>query len=230
MADGTFLESSGGSILNRGTVTLTNSTVSGSSAGQGGGIYNYFGSLAFNNSTVSGNSASQQGGGIFNFGASVTLVNSTVSGNSAGQGGGIFNRSDTVALTNSTVAGNSAAIGGGGVYNIGDAILTNTIIANQLAGADCIALPAVVSNDHNLDSDGSCNLTQANDIPGGNANLGPLALNAPGATATHALLSGSDALEAGDCSGGHDLHRPARRQSAAGWRRHRAGCLRYRVL
>ncbi len=58
-----FSGTSGGAIYNQGTLTLTNSTVSGNSASRaGGGIYN-FGTLTLTNSTVSGNSASRDGGG-----------------------------------------------------------------------------------------------------------------------------------------------------------------------
>ena len=60
----------GGGIVNRGTLTLTNSTVSGNSAGSlgsGGGIFS-FGTLTLTNSTVSGNSAGIHGGGISNTG------------------------------------------------------------------------------------------------------------------------------------------------------------------
>jgi hypothetical protein len=52
--------------------------------GPGAGIYNE-GTLTVTNSTVSGNSAGGDGGGIRNDGGP-TLINSTVSGNSAGVG------------------------------------------------------------------------------------------------------------------------------------------------
>ncbi len=57
--------------------------------GGGGGIYNQ-GTLSISNSTVSGNSASRGGGGIYNQ-ETLSISNSTVSGNSApsGEGGGI---------------------------------------------------------------------------------------------------------------------------------------------
>ena len=125
--------SSGGGILNRGTTTLTNSTVSGNSAsfdlfgaGSGGGVSNY-GTLTLSSSTVSGNSAAGSGGGIVNFSSgTLTLTNSTVSYNSAdGSGGGVINYGDvTVTLANSTVSGNSAGSDGGGLRNSG--ILTSS--------------------------------------------------------------------------------------------------------
>ncbi len=124
---------SGGAILNQGTVTLTNSTVSGNSAfNYGGGIYNY-GILTLTNSNVSGNSASNYGGGIVNEFGTVMLTNSTVSGNSASFGGGIVNNSGTMTMTNSTVSGNTATYGGG-IYIIGGTLtLTNSTVSGNSA-------------------------------------------------------------------------------------------------
>src|SRR5262249_4298068 len=64
----------GGGVLNEGTLTLLNSTVSGNA---GGGLANSYGStMTLMNSTVSGNA----GGGLANVGT-LTLTNSTISGN-----------------------------------------------------------------------------------------------------------------------------------------------------
>jgi hypothetical protein len=125
-----------GPIFNEGTLTLSNSTVSGNSAFLGGGIVN-LGTLTLNNSTVSGNSA-DTGGGIVNFGT-LSLNNSTVSGNSAGgDGGGIYNFAfaDTLSISNSTVSGNSASGKGGGIYNVGSKadITFCTIYGNKAVG------------------------------------------------------------------------------------------------
>jgi hypothetical protein len=103
----------GGGISNAGSLTVTNSTVSGNSAVLGGGIHNDStpltdGTLTLENSTVSGNFAAT-GGGISNSGlATLAMTNSTVSGNEAQAGGGIWNHVGTLTLTNSTVSGNSA--------------------------------------------------------------------------------------------------------------------------
>ena len=75
----------GGGIANFGSLTLSNSTVSGNTSGgpgvPGGGIVNY-GTLTLSNSTVSGNTSSGPGGGIVNFGGTLIKLNkSTVSGN-----------------------------------------------------------------------------------------------------------------------------------------------------
>ncbi|MEP6993785.1 MAG: hypothetical protein ABI968_04610, partial [Acidobacteriota bacterium] len=116
----------GGGILNQGTLTVNNSTVSGNTAGDptngngtGAGIWNYVNAtLTLNGCTVSGNTvvgdlsyAPSRGGGIANYGT-VTLNNSTIAGNTANQGfgGGISNslNTSTLTLNNSTVSGNSS--------------------------------------------------------------------------------------------------------------------------
>src|SRR4029450_5628933 len=75
----------GGGIFNAGTLTLTNSTVSGNTAGDdGGGIRNVLGgTLTLTNSTVSGNDAGDEGGGIRNFGTT-NVFSSTIANNRAG--------------------------------------------------------------------------------------------------------------------------------------------------
>jgi hypothetical protein len=71
-------------IINGGvTATIQDVTIRNGSAFLGGGISNAFsGTANISNSTLSGNSAGVYGGGIFNLGT-VTLSNSTLSGNSA---------------------------------------------------------------------------------------------------------------------------------------------------
>jgi len=105
--------------------------------------------------------------------------------------------------------------GGGGIHNIAVLILTNSIVGNN-SGGDCIG--TITSHGHNLDSDGSCGLTGPGDIPNGNTNLGGLALNPPGTTATHELLPGSDAIDAVpvvDCSVATDQRGIGRPQGPA---------------
>jgi predicted outer membrane repeat protein len=109
----------GGGIQNRGTMTISNSTISGNQAsagaGGGGGIANT-GTLTVENSTFSGNSAFTSGGGIDNVGT-LTVQNCTFSGNQAGFGGGIYTVAGTLTVQNCTFSGNSAPSGfGGGIY------------------------------------------------------------------------------------------------------------------
>ena len=124
-----------GGIFSSSAVTLTNSTVSGNEAGTfGGGIFSSS-AVTLTNSTVSGNEAGTFGGGIFSIG-DVTLTNSTVSGNQAGSdSGGIDSRGD-VTLTNSTVSSNKAGTFSGGIFSSGDVTLTNSTVSGNQAGSD----------------------------------------------------------------------------------------------
>ncbi len=186
---------SAGGIFNSGTLTLTNSTISGNTAAQGGGIENR-GTLTLTNSTVTGNMSLAGGGGILNLSGTLTLTNSTVSGNTAdGAGGGISNSGEAT-LTNSTVSGNAAAFDSGGILHLdGPLTLKNSIIAGNSA-PDCDGL-AVTSLGNNIDGDSTCNLAGPDDQPGVDPLLGPLADNG-GPTQTQALLAGSPAINAGD--------------------------------
>ena len=127
---GSLSDCDGGGIYNgSGTVTLTNSTVSGNTCDDGGGIYNGSGMLTVTNSTVSSNT----GGGIFNASGTVTVTNSTVSGNTrAGTSGGIYNGSGTVTLTDSTLSDNSVDDGeGGGIGNLGTLNVTDSTLSGN---------------------------------------------------------------------------------------------------
>ncbi|NLE39155.1 MAG: hypothetical protein GX621_14120, partial [Pirellulaceae bacterium] len=123
-----------------GTLTITNSTLSGNSASYGGGIYNHYSTLTVTNSTLSGNSAQHFGGGICNDYGTMNVTNSTVSGNSAssGSGGGIRNLYGTLDLTNSTITGNSANNYGGGIdsYNSILDVTNSTISGNSASNCD----------------------------------------------------------------------------------------------
>jgi predicted outer membrane repeat protein len=124
----------GGGIGSYGTLTLINSTVSGNTAGHGGGIWSK-GTLTLTDSTVSGNTATgtySQGGGGIWHEGTLTLTNSTVSGNTGDYGGGIVN-GGTLTLIHSTVSGNTAKFPGGGIYNGGTAMLTNSTVSGNTA-------------------------------------------------------------------------------------------------
>jgi len=122
----------GGAIYNQGTLTLINSTLSDNSGCEGGGIYN-FGTVTVSGSTISGNSA-RGGGGIVNEGT-LTVINSTLSGNSAASGGGIYNDFEmTATLTNSTLSGNSATQEGGAIHNQGTLMISNSTLSGNSSG------------------------------------------------------------------------------------------------
>lgn len=206
----------GGGIYNRGLLTIQNSTITGNSAERGGGVVNYgdvsSAELTIVRSTLSGNSAVGAGGAILNSSndvgsATLNIVNSTLSSNSADMGGGLFNETfggtTGANLVYTTIAGNTATNGGGGIHTLADGgnssvTLAATIISSGSGGAPDCARPSgvIISTGYNLAGDNSCNLTQLNDQPSAEAGLLPLALNAPGQTATHALGSDSDAIDA----------------------------------
>jgi hypothetical protein len=197
----------GGGIINWGTLTISNSTISGNFASSsysatGGGIYNS-GTLTINKSTLSKNSGSTNfvyGGGIYNSGT-LAINNSTLYGNSAadfngGGGGGIYNQG-TARINNTTFSGNSSPVGGA-IYNGGTITFQNSIIANSTSGGNCYG--TVTSSGYNLSSDATCNFSSAGDRNSANPKLGALRNNG-GLTLTMALPTGSPAVDAGNPSG-----------------------------
>ncbi len=135
---------SGGGIYNTGTLSATNSTISGNYAtGDGGGIYNTYTVDSISNSLISANIADNSGGGILNDNGAITISNSTIYGNTAtlSNGGGIANSGVTtfVDISDSTISDNSASQGNGdGVYfsdptlmGGGTLTLSNSIIARN---------------------------------------------------------------------------------------------------
>ncbi|MCH8852183.1 MAG: right-handed parallel beta-helix repeat-containing protein [Planctomycetes bacterium] len=128
VSNGSVSDWGGGGILNLGSLTLTDSTVSGNLAGCcGGGILNH-GILTMTGGTLSNNEVSTfHGGGILNLNtATATLTNSTISGNfSSFHGGGIAN-AGTLTLINSTISGNVTGNPGGGGFWTSGGVLTLT--------------------------------------------------------------------------------------------------------
>ena len=212
----------GGGILTRlGDVSLNNSSVSGNVAGydnsgfrssSGGGIRTSDGDVFLINSTVSGNSSLDSGGGVFTFDGDVSVINSTLSGNSSGgDGGGIWARESQVVIVSSTITNNSAEIGGG--INIPtnssspSLTLHNSIVAGNSdngtapdVGAAGVAMnDLIVENSLIGDTTGSeiTTTTGLGNILNQPAMLAPLSDNG-GPTLTHALLSGSPAIDAGN--------------------------------
>ena len=204
----------GGAIYNdHASLTLNNCTISGNSAGDnGGGIYNYGGSmnatLKVLNSTLSGNSAHFYGGGIFNISAyggsaPADVLNCTLSGNSAGRfGGGIYNNaavdgSSPLEVLHSTFSDNSAFQGpSGGIANFSATLQLGSTILN--ASSISNSSGTITSLGYNLSSDnGGGFLAATGDQINTTPMLGPLQDNG-GPTYTHALLTGSPAIDAGD--------------------------------
>lgn len=198
----------GGGIFNDtgSPLTINNTTLSSNLASGGGaGIYNNFGIATITNSTLSSNSGGT-GGGIENFGGTVTITNCTLSGNStAGSGGGIDNTGSaqtggTANISFTTISGNSASISGGGISNtvFGTLNIKNSIVANSTSGSDCASTGTFNATGANFTTNGTCPGFTV--VTPAQLNLGPLADNG-GPTQTHALLSGSVAIDAApDCT------------------------------
>ncbi|MGF1471310.1 MAG: choice-of-anchor Q domain-containing protein [Rubrobacteraceae bacterium] len=208
----------GGGIGNTGTMTVNNCTVDGNAAViLGGGIANLEGKLTLNKSTVSNNTAFSNGGGIYSFTTEVTnldpepsektiITNSTVSGNSTNsQGGGVSNFRGLTIIEYTTITDNTAPeFNGSGVQTSGDSstrteVGSSIIAANTSSDVDYRDFPPqnpFFSLGYNVigDGEGEDAFDGPNDITGvDDPGLGPLANNG-GPTQTHALQSGSPAL------------------------------------
>ncbi|WP_425397045.1 choice-of-anchor Q domain-containing protein [Aeoliella sp.] len=214
VAENTSSSAGGGIYANSGNITITASTVNMNQTRftnrDGGGIAARSGIVHIVDSTVSGNSTADNGGGIYVEDGSLYLTRSTVSGNSTlDDGGGIFFGGDVLTIEESTIADNSARSFGGGIYafdsDISQVALQNSIIAGNLGdnrGRDLYinsATPLVVDYSLIAATRGS-NITSetgTGNVLDVDAKLAPLA-DYGGHTETHALLSSSPALDAGD--------------------------------
>jgi hypothetical protein len=215
--DGTYL-TAGGGLYVRGDLTLVDSTISGNSivAGgiaRGGGVFTR-GYADITGTTFSDNAADGDGGGLYkaifsNYGdpfTTLTIANSTFSGNTSGANGGGLVSTRQTTLTNSTIAFNTAASGGGGLWfadggtGASTLDLQSTILAGNSAplGADfgASAVPSV-SGANNLVVSADPAITLPTDTLAEDPLLLPLAING-GATATHALGTGSPAIDTGN--------------------------------
>lgn len=188
-------------------VTITRSTFSNNIADSGGGICQYgtygIATMNISQSTISDNSA-DRGGGIHNSGSSggstIYLLNSTLSNNSAtdGDGGGIYSDEGTngtiiITATHTTFWGNSATQSGGGIWSYdGTFVFSSTIIAGSTSGGDCAQNvgSTIIDDGYNIIEDNTCGFTGGYD-----PKLGSLQDNG-GPTWTHALLTGSPAIDA----------------------------------
>jgi predicted outer membrane repeat protein len=214
--EGNSTESSGGGVYSTGgSVSILSSTIHDNEALVGGGARINMGSASvvqIANSTFSSNTADGgTGGGLYLVGANSTaakIVNSTFSGNSAAGSAGIRVHTDAVVdIINCTITENAGDTGDGGIGAFGGSTVTvhNSIIAGNtsvsaLTQADASGAFAATSS-YNLIGDTTvANLNDSGDhnieINSADPLLGPLANNG-GPTKTHALLSGSSAIDKG---------------------------------
>tara|TARA_R110001592_G_scaffold93367_1_gene271145 strand:- start:5633 stop:10372 length:4740 start_codon:yes stop_codon:yes gene_type:complete len=199
----------GGGIKNSsGNMTIKNSTLSNNTATQYGGGISNLGSLSIINSTLSGNRSGNFGGGVFQYSGGsfvllpqISLINSedpseiTSPTNLIDQTLSVFiyplfATSSSLNIINSTITGNSAEQSGGGIasppgYNYNTtATITNSIVAGNTAAAFAQVDGPFVYNS-NIIQDSIEGL------------LDPVLRDNGGSTKTHALLSGSAAINAG---------------------------------
>jgi CSLREA domain-containing protein len=214
-------EDDGGGVRNHGTLTIDRSTIFGNVVreGGGGGISNH-GTLTVINSTIRDNLAfSSSGGGIQNhFDGTLTVANSTISGNHAALSGGGIWTNDTITLRHVTITNNLADFNndgegsGGGIYvSNGEPVVHNSIIS----GNHEITLASLNNDDVSGGSLSGSSTYNVIGVGGGLANgvngnqvgvvdpgLAPLDWHG-GPTQTHALLTDSPAIDAGDPGAGN---------------------------
>ena len=201
--------SSGGAIHVESTVVgLMAATLTGNTAAVGGGVSS-LGNLTIEASTIAANVATGAagvvaGGGLYSDGTT-TVLNTTISGNSAanGSGGGVGTAGGNIHLNQATVVDNHADGGSGGGFSTDPAAaltISNSLVAFNTAQtqADCSANTSLGYNFFRLL--GGC-APAPTDIAGVEFPIDPvigsLADNG-GPTHTHALLSGSPAIDAAD--------------------------------
>jgi hypothetical protein len=227
--DNTANPSSGGAggIQADGGLTILDSVISGNQGAEVGGIrkdpWHYSGDeLTIRGSTISGNTGGSHGG-IYAGNDSgdvsvVTIVNSTISGNVGGAIGALDAKMPVATLTHVTITGNhGAGIGGIRGGYTGPWVMTNSIVAgNSGLAPDCGLAGGIgqASGGGNLVGNLYTSPAQYDTFPcalgagdlGGSdaepidAGLGLLVANG-GPTPTHALLSGSPAIDLGVAAG-----------------------------
>lgn len=190
----------GGGIANVGTATVTASTFNNNSAARGGGIVNS-GIMTLTNSTLSGNTANgiagttDGGGGILNT-VTLNVTNSTIVLNQAlvTSGGGVFNLAGATTLNNTIVAGNTVGTGTDGDIDGFSGFSFESGSRNNLIG-DANSSGGLI---HDPDGTGDGNIVGVGGIGVIDIStvLRPLQDNG-GPTLTHALVTGSPAIDAG---------------------------------
>lgn len=215
----------GGGLYALRNITLEESVVAGNeSRGRAAGICALAGDVTIRKSTLSDNHSDLEGGAVFAPGCfgvctvgefTTTIENSTISGNTSGtNGGGVHATYGNMLVRNSTIAANAAAdavAGGGGIFvrNVVNGAplapmvtITSSIVAGNTSAssvADIGSLASlVVQGDHDIIT--AMNGTPPSDTLIGDPGLLPLG-DYGGPTPTHALATGSPAIDRGSNPG-----------------------------
>jgi CSLREA domain-containing protein len=218
------IENNGASIFGGGiyvggssssSLVLSQTTLRSNLAGNGGGIYSSS-DVVMHNSALYGNTASDSGGALYANG-SLTVTNTTISGNVANtSGAGIYSRTAAF-LYSASIVGNDAdhdrdeilgGVGGGVYADAGSRfVAVNTLFAlNTILDApipdNCNGTLEVYGK--NLFDDVSgCIFSGNGGIATGAVSPGTIGAlqNNGGTTLTHALLEGSEAIDASTSQG-----------------------------
>jgi hypothetical protein len=212
----------GGGIESWGNCAITNSTIVHNGARLGGGLF-LEGTNELVSCTISGNSAAPgPGGGVFNYGGYLSMFNCTISENGCHyrSGSGIGNGDDwgyghtnaTIYMDHCTVVNYDNWPGSSGVDNVGAFYSQDSIFAGN--GSTDFA-GVLTSQGYNLiQNTNDCVIV--GDPIGNLLGVGPLLGSLQdngGPTRTHALLTGSPAIDAGSSMGNlavdqRGVHRP----------------------
>jgi hypothetical protein len=206
VANGYVSSGSGGAITSTGNLTLDGVAIEDNYSLMGGGIYTSGGSLTVKNSTIADNEGYYIGGGVYTNGTNVSFVNVTLSTNQTSYaGGGLYATGGSLSIAHSTVTQNRVigSTSGGGIYvSTSGAQINHSIVADNFTGTGTTendisgSFSTSLSGYNLIGTGGSGGLTH-----GSNGNLVGVA-NYGGRTRTHALLVGSDAIDAGIVSFG----------------------------
>ncbi len=193
------IATSAGAIFNSGTIiTIEDSSFTGNTATTiiGGAILNINVIYSILSSTFENNSAFQGGAIYNNSGDIVRVLNSTFSANNAVLGGAIYDRAVFGAILNSTFYGNSADAGGAIYGSVNSMYLKNTLFVSN-SPDDCdVTNTSSTIGDNNISNlepiySGCSDLISSLLNP---TSIGTLIDNG-GLTKTHALLTGSQAID-----------------------------------
>lgn len=185
----------GGGVSSSETASLTDTTVSGNQAADGGGARAF--TVHLLRTTVDTNTAASGAGGVDSTNA--TITSSTISGNQGASPAGLYGFQ--IIANNSTIAfnhANATTAGSVGGLRGSDMTMSSTIVANNsTAGPDAADIflahdPSAFQPTNSLIMSCNCSTLSITTDP----RLAPLAFHG-GAQRTHALSSGSPAIDVG---------------------------------
>jgi large repetitive protein len=217
ITNGYSVASGGGIAQSGGTLTITDSTISGNSVSYvgpsaqlcGGGVSNTGGTLTIDSSTISGNSLNTApgggaiggvigGGGVCATSGTLTVVRSTIAGNTVNassstpnlnaQGGGIFVSNGVLTVQDSTISDNAISGNPAIAFGGGIEVSGSAVLTGTIVAANTAAIGADIQGSY---TDGGGNVTGAT-LPVA-INLSSLG-NFGGPTQTMIPLPGSPAI------------------------------------